>query len=192
MRAIVIACILAVLVLPASAEFKIWERVDPTDGGGEMRSDIPWPPEGTQWHNLRPPEIACSYGTQTGHDDQDGDGFIDACENVQIDGVWEHIEWAGPTLHLWNPQTRETLIIEPVGTPGDRTEYHVVSPLYCALVELPPDLQICDFVTILNPPEFAGEWHIEDIRDNIHSNGGSPVDPSTWSQIKNWFRGLID
>ena len=193
MRALVTALALVALVPPASAEFEIWELVPPPgDGGGEMRSTIPWPADGSQWHNLRPPEIACTNGTQTGHDDQDGDGFIDACENVEIDGVWKHIEWAGPTIYLWRAGAREQLIVEPVGTPGSRTEYHVVSPLYCALVELPENLQVCDYVTILNPPEFAGEWHVEEIRDNIHSNGGSPVEPSTWSQIKSWFGSLFD
>jgi hypothetical protein len=190
MRAFAIALVVMLLALPASADFEIWERVPGADeGGGMMRSNIPWPPDGTSWHNLRPPEIACTVDVQTGHDDTNGDGFIDQCENVQINGVWKHVEWAGPTIYLWRPDTRETLIVEPV--PGSRAEYHVVSPLYCALVELPADLQICDYVTILNPPEFAGEWHIEDIRDNIHTNGGSPVEENTWTKIKAFVGGLF-
>jgi len=190
MRAIVITFVVALIALPASAEFEIWERVPDADESGGFRSNIPWAPDGTQWHNLRPPEIACTVSTQTDHDDTNGDGFIDVCENVQIDGVWKHIEWAGPTIYLYNVVTRDELIVEPVGLDGERAEYHVVSPLYCAIVELPPTLQVCDIVTILNPPEFEGEWHVEEIRDNIHTNGGSPVYEDTWGKIKSFFRNL--
>ncbi|MFH1689986.1 MAG: hypothetical protein ABIE42_07080 [Candidatus Eisenbacteria bacterium] len=192
MRAIVIVFVVAMMVLPASAELRIRELVvPPGESGGGMRSNIPWSPDGSQWHNLYPPEVACTFQTQTDHDDSDGDGFIDECENIQIDGVWEHVEWAGPTIYLWRVGTREQLIVEPVGLPGSRTEYHVVSPLYCALVELPATLQVCDYVTILNPPEFAGEWHVEEIRDNVHTNGGTPVEPSTWGRIKGFFANLF-
>jgi hypothetical protein len=192
MRAIVTIFVLAALVTTAGAEFKIWELVEPPPADNGSRLDVPWPADGAgQWHNIRPPELACTIGLQTGHDDQDGDGLIDVCENVQIDGVWEHIEWVGPTLYLYRPDTREQLIVEPVDPLDSRSEYHVVSPLYCAMVELPPDLQICDYITILNPPEFAGEWHIEDIRENIHTNGGSPVQPSTWGAIKAWLGNLF-
>ncbi|MCK4409382.1 MAG: hypothetical protein KAW67_04820 [Candidatus Eisenbacteria sp.] len=191
MRAFVIVLVVAMLVLPATAELKIRELVvPPGEGGGGMRSNIPWAPDGSQWHNLYPEEIACTVQTQTGHDDTDGDGFMDECENIQIDGVWEHIEWAGPTIYLWKADTREQLIVEPVGLPGSRTEYHVVSLLYCALVDLPATLQVCDYVTILSG-DFAGEWHVEEIRDNVHTNGGSPVEASTWSKIKSFFEGLF-
>jgi hypothetical protein len=191
MRTLVVALALAVLVLPALAEFEIWEQVPP-EGQAGVRYDVPWPPEGFQWHRMYP--VACTYGTQTDHDDTDGDGFVDQCENVQIDGVWKHVEWAGPTIYLWRPESREQLVIEPTA-PGGREQYHIINPpeAYCQYVDIAgPDLQVCDYVTVLEPPEFAGEWHVEEIRNNIHTNGGSPVEESTWSKIKEFFIELFN
>jgi len=33
--------------------------------------------------------------------------------------------------------------------------------------------------------------HVEAIETNIRTNGGSPVEPTTWSQIKNFFKELL-
>ncbi len=194
MRAFVMAVALVALVLPASAEFEIWEYVPPVAGDGGGRYDIPWPDDGVgQWHMQYP--IACTYGTQTDHDDTDGDGFVDPCENVEIDEVWKHVEWAGPTIYLWRAGAREQLIIEPIDEPGRQTQYHIISPLaaFCQYAAISgPILQPCDYVTVLSPPEYAGEWHVEEIRNNIHTNGGSPVELGTWSRIKAFIGGLFD
>ena len=54
-----------------------------------------------------------------------------------------------------------------------------------------PIVQVCQYIQILEPPEYAGEWHVEEIDTNIHTNGGSPVEPNTWSKIKNFFSNLL-
>ena len=194
MRTLVIAIGLLALALPASAQFEIWEYIPPTPGGARQ-FDVPWPDDDVgQWHQLHPAALACTYGTQTDHDDQDNDGLVDECENVEIDGVWKHIEWAGPTIYLWRPDTRESIIVEPIAGPERQNEYHVISPpgAFCSIIDLPgPILQVCDTIIVLEG-EFAGEWHVEEIRDNIHTNGGSPVEQSTWSRVKEFFRGLFD
>ena len=194
MRTLVIVLGLVALALPAFAELEIWEYIPP-EPGGARQYDVPWPADGEgQWHKQYPAADACTYGTQTGHDDQDNDGFVDACENVEIDGVWKHIEWAGPTIYLWRPDTRESIMVEPIGGPERQNQYHVINPpgAFCSIVDCTgPILQVCDIVTVLNPPEYAGEWHVEEIKDNIHTNGGSPVEQSTWGAIKEFFSNLF-
>lgn len=189
MRAIVIAVLLAAMVLPAAA-FEVFDLVPPAG----RQYDPTWPPDGSQWHGIYPAGIYCTYGTQTGHDDQNGDGFIDPCENIQIDGVWKHVEWIGPTITIYQPPGRNTLMVEPIAA-GRQTEYHVVYPpdAYCTIIDTDqPIEQVCQYIMVLNPPEYAGEWHVEEIGTNIHTNGGSPVDDSTWGKIKSFFRDLLE
>ncbi len=187
MRTFVIAVVLAAFVLPAFA-FEIYEYTPPTRG-----YDPSWPPEGSPWHALYPPEIYCSNGVQTDHDDQNGDGMIDPCENIQIDGVWKHVEWIGPTITLVR-QGREAVYVEPIAS-DRQNDYHVIYPpeAVCTIVHTDvPIVEVCQYVQIIDPPEFAGEWHVEEIETNIHTNGGSPVDDSTWGKIKSFFTQLFE
>ena len=78
MRTFVIAVVLVAFVLPAGA-FEIFELNVPGRG-----YDPSWPPDGSTWHTIRPPALYCTDGVQTDHDDQNGDGVIDPCENIQI------------------------------------------------------------------------------------------------------------
>jgi len=188
MRTFVIAVVLVAFVLPAGA-FEVFELNVPGRG-----YDPSWPPDGSPWHTIRPPEAYCTDVAQTDHDDQNGDGVIDPCENIQIDGVWKHIEWIGPTFTISRPGAREPILVEPIA--GSRQiEYHIIFPpeAFCVIVHTDqPIVEVCQYVIILEPPEYAGEWHVDEIDTNIHTNGGSPVEQSTWSQIKSWFQNLIN
>jgi hypothetical protein len=60
---------------------------------------------------------------------------IDPCENIQIDGVWKHIEWIGPTITIYRPGEREALLVEPIE--GSRqTQYHIIYPpeAFCVII----------------------------------------------------------
>jgi hypothetical protein len=84
-------------------------------------------------------------------------------------------------------------MIRAVRTPAP-VEYHVVYPpeSFCTIVEtyLPIE-QECQFVTIEDPPEFWGEWHLITEETNIHVGTGSPAEQSTWGAIKSFFRNLF-
>jgi len=164
MRTFVIAVVLVAFALPAGA-FEVFELNVPGRG-----YDPSWPPDGSPWHT------------------------IDPCENIQIDGVWKHIEWIGPTFTISRPGAREPILVEPIDG-ARQTQYHIIFPpeAFCVIVHTDqPIVEVCQYVVILEPPEYAGEWHVEEIDTNIHTNGGSPVEQSTWSQIKGWFQNLIN
>lgn len=191
MRSCVIAIVALALVafaLPVSAD-EVFELTAPIRG-----FDPTWPPDGSTWHTLHPPELLCANGVQTGHDDVDGDGQMGFCDNIQIDGVWKHIEWVGPTIRIRSlqPGRQDLLYIEPIGQPGRQFQYHEVSPTYCNIITTTEPIEfVCQEVWVEFPPEDVGWWHVEAIETNIRTNGGSPVEPSTWSQIKDWFRELF-
>lgn len=187
MRAFVIAVVLAAFVLPAAAEFEIWEY--DTSGAGRGY-DPSWKPDGTPVHLIVP--NYCATGTQDGHDDQDGDGVMDPCENVMIDGVWKHIERVIPTIKISPVGGGDQLFIEPIE--GRQNQYHIVHPpeFFCWIVPITGGIvQECEIVTVEEGPH-AGEWHIDEIDTNVETNGGSPVDDSTWGKIKSFFRELFN
>ena len=190
MRAFVTILALAALVvftLPVSAdevfELPSWDRgFDPT-----------WPPDGVTWHTLHPPEAYCTNVVQTGHDDVDGDGNMSFCDNIQIDGAWKHIEWCGPTFTLvYIGGGRQDKYVEPIESNGRQFTYHEVYPTYCNIITTTTPIEyVCQYVWIEDPPEDVGEWHVEAINTNIRTNGGSPVDDSTWGKIKSFFSNLF-
>ena len=176
---------LVVMAVPAGAD-EVFELTAPIRG-----YDPTWPPDGSTWHTLHPPEFFCTDGTQTGHDDTDGDGNISFCDNIQIDGVWKHVEWIGPTIRIRSvePGRQDVKYIEPVD--GRQFQYHEVSPVYCNIITTTTPIEsVCQIVWVEAPPEDVGEWHVEAIETNIRTNGGSPVEKSTWSRIKDWFKNL--
>jgi len=178
---------LVAFALPVSAD-EVFELA-----GGTRGFDPTWPPDGSGWHTLHPPDAFCTNGVQTDHDDVDGDGNMSFCDNIQIDGVWKHIEWCGPTIRIRSqqPGRQDLLYIEPIE--GDRQyQYHEVSPTYCNIITTTtPITHECQIVWVESPPEDVGEWHVEAIETNIRTNGGSPVNPGTWSKIKNFFSSLF-
>jgi hypothetical protein len=193
MRVFVMVFVIAALVTPALAQdYEIFGYIAPTRG-----YDPSWPPDGSDWHKIRPADVFCTYGNQDGHDDTDGDGQIDICENVMIDGVWKHIEWVGPTISLQPMEPGRpviTYMVEPVD--GSRqNEYHIVHPpeLFCMGLTTtnPIPLEPCSYVMVESPPELAGEYHVIEVETNIHTGGGSPVEKSTWGKIKDFFSQLF-
>jgi hypothetical protein len=188
MRTFVTVLALVALVLPAAA-FETYELV--AEPGRSY--DPTWPPDGpgTQWHQMLPPEAFCTFGEQTDHDDADGDGLISFCDNVQIDGVWKHIEWVGPTIAIEPLGGGDMLYMEPIGRDN---EYHIIHPpeFACLIVPITGGIvEECQVVIVEPPSPFAGEWHVVEINTNIRTNGGSPVEPGTWSKIKNFFSNLF-
>ncbi len=176
------AVALVAFALPVSAD-EVFELSSPARG-----FDPTWPPDGSGWHTLYPPDAYCTNGVQTDHDDVDGDGNMSFCDNIQIDGVWKHIEWCGPTFTLvYMGGGRQNKYVEPIE--GDRQfQYHEVHPTYCDIITTTEPLEYeCQYVWIDDPPDDVGEWHVEAIDTNIRTNGGSPVEPSTWTKIKNFF-----
>jgi hypothetical protein len=141
---------------------------------------------------MQPAADFCTWQTQTDHDDVNGDGQLSVCDNIQLDGVWKHIEWVGPTIGLERVGGGDMMYVEPI---GDRqNEYHIIHPpeLACTIfTPLAGELnQPCDILIVQEGP-FAGEWHVIEISTNIHTNGGSPVDESTWGAIKRFFSNLF-
>jgi hypothetical protein len=126
---IIAAVALVAFALPVSAdevfELPSWDRgFDPT-----------WPPDGVSWHTLHPPEAYCTNAVQTDHDDVDGDGNISFCDNIQIDDVWKHIEWCGPTFTLvYVGGGRQNKYVEPIEGDGRQFTYHEVYPTYCNII----------------------------------------------------------
>lgn len=146
------------------------------------------------WHELFP--SYCIDHHQTDYNDGDGDSLISACDNIQLDGIWYHITWVGPTIFLscdtdqssWEPTEPQT---------GD-------DPTCETWTEVHPDfgnlahvdgwsdngdgvLSECDFVLI------AGQsCHVDRIGLNIIVEPGSPtsIEESTWGRIKGLFRKL--
>ena len=186
---IIAAVALVAFALPVGAD-EVFELAAPARG-----YDPTWPPDGSDWHTLHPPAALCTVGDQTGHDDVDGDGNMSFCDNIQIDGVWKHIEWVGPTIRVRSlePGRQDLKYIEPVEPQGRQYVYHEVSPTYCNIFETTEPIEyVCQEVWVVFPPEDVGWWHVEAIETNIRTNGGSPVEASTWTQIKNWFKELLD
>ena len=180
---------LVALAMPAGAD-EVFELMAPIRG-----YDPTWPADGSSWHTLHPPELLCSNGVQTGHDDVDGDGNMSFCDNIEIDGIWKHIEWVGPTIRIRGTQPGRDVVkyIEPIEGPDRQYQYHEVSPTYCNIIHTTePIVSVCQIVWVEHPPEDVGEWHVEAIETNIRTNGGSPVDDSTWGKIKALFMRLVN
>lgn len=185
---IVAAVALVAFALPVSAD-EIFELVAPIRG-----FDPTWPLDGSDWHALHPPDIFCTNFEQTGHDDVDGDGNISFCDNIQLEGVWKHIEWIGPTIRIRSltPGREDLVYIEPIEGPDRQYQYHEISPTYCNIFQTTTPIEyVCQEVWVESPPEDVGWWHVEAIETNIRTNGGTPVEPGTWSKIKSFFRDLF-
>jgi len=186
MRHAITVCVAALLVLSAGAQAQ-----DPMvlEYQG-VRADNAWPDDGSFWHTLHPASSFCQDVEQTGHDDANGDGMIDVCESVQLDGDWHHIDWIGPTYKLRSMDRQVDKYVEPLSE--RQHAYHEVYPTFCNEVGTnEPITHVCQEVYIEFPPEDEGWWHVEDIRMNIRTTPESPVEPSTWTKIKRFFRDVF-
>jgi len=159
--------------------------------------DPTWPADGEEWHQLFP--NYCIYDEQTDHDDANGDGYIDVCEHIWINGEQHHVEWIGPTYKLVAMRPSEDgrpvlpKYAEYAGMEDGRQHvYHEIYPTFCNEFETEEPIEYeCQEIYIFYPPEDAGWWHVEEINTNIRTVPQSPVEPGTWGKIKAWFRGII-
>jgi hypothetical protein len=181
--ALVAVCLLA-LVVPAIADDTFYlELVQ-----ASRAFDPSWPPDGSAWHELYP--VFCTGHTQTGHDDANGNGAIDVCENIMIDGVLSHIDWIGPTFVLRKVGRDQVKYVE--ATIAKQHDYHEVYPTFCNTVTTDPPIQyVCQEVYVTFPPEDVGWWHVESIETNIITSPSTAVREDTWSRIKAFFENLF-
>jgi len=162
-------------------------------GGSPVRYDIP--DTGSPWHELFP--NFCVMHNQTGYSDN-GDGVVSECDAIFLDGLMYHIDWAGPTYYLYNTETGDVKFLEPTSDdPGANPVgeiWHEVAPAYCTEWEIMGwddngngVVDPCDIIVL------AGDtlWHIEEVRLDITVSPESPVEDSTWGQIKSFFRNLF-
>lgn len=187
------AATVVVMVVPAIGQMNYYDYRPPT-----RNYDPTWPQDGSQWHQLVP--NYCEYNEQTGHEDADGNGSIDVCDNIWLDGERHHVEWIGPTYKLvfvgtptdGRPVSEKYL--EDAGPTGRQFSYHEVYPTFCNIIETTePITQECQEVWIEFPPEDVGWWHVEEINTDIRTvpNPVNPAKGSTWGRIKEFFRNLL-
>jgi len=160
----------------------------------------PWPADGSQWHGLAPIGIHCTIANQDGHEDN-GDGVVNKCDHITLNGTRYHITWAGPTYHLmwiggtmypWNDGGAEP------SDPADPDAWHWIYPpeAYCQWQsvddwedtgEVPGVIDACDNVYI-----GGAWWHVEEVSLNIEVvEDPSPIERGTWTEIKNFFKNLF-
>lgn len=184
-----IAALLATMWIPAAGQVMHLEYV-----GIPGRADVPVPPACSTWHELYPNH--CTDRHQTGYGD-DGDGFVSVCDQIVLDGLSYHIDWVGPTYYLEGiPGRQGGMYLEPQDVPGRNPvceTWHEVYPDYCLVhhVDAWEDngdgvLSPCDMVWFADEP-----WHLEAVGFNIIVTPDSPVEPGSWSRIKQLFRTLF-
>jgi len=189
MRYCAIGLLVALLAFAAPAGAQMYLEL----GSAPVRDAIP--PDCSDWHELHP--NFCAVHHQDAYED-DGDGEVSVCDAIIIDGTRYHIDWVGPTYYLVETSTADVMFCEPtIPDPGDDPTceiWHEVAPDFC--MEHHVDgwedngdqvLSPCDLVLI-----DGSWWHVEEIRLDITvSEEPSPVEGSTWSKIKDFFRALF-
>ncbi len=187
MRICVALALVALLAFSASGQLYL------ELGGTPVRDPIP--PNGSPWHELYP--TFCIVHTQMGYGDN-GDGVVSVCDAIFLeDGTICHIIWVGPTYFLYHLETGDVMFTEPTTDDpgGDPTGeiWHEIAPHFCDEWEIDAwedngdgIVSVCDIVWIAGEP-----WHIEEVRLDITVVPGSPVEDSTWGQIKAFFKGLF-
>ena len=184
MRALVAVAVLALLVVPAAAQ-RHMELI------GSPILQEPIPPDCSDWHELHP--NFCLVDHQDAYEDN-GDGFVSACDVIILGGTRYHVDWAGPTYWLVpvNPgdeQWMEPTIPDPGQNPIGEI-WHEVAPDYCMEWEVldwedngDGVLSPCDIIWFTDGP-----YHLAEIGLNIEiTEEPSPIEQSTWGKIKAFF-----
>ncbi len=166
----------------------------PSDG---KSVDNSVPPDCSTWHELYP--AYCTPHHQTGYDDDNGNGKIDVCEHIYLDGICYHIVWVGPTYFLSQATVDRIYEPEEEQSGGDPTceTWHEIYPDYCFYHHVDgwednsgdPDgvLDECDNVFI-----DGIWWHIDRIGlDIIVVPDPTATDKSSWGKIKSLFRRVF-
>lgn len=183
MRYCVIAIMLVALAVPAAAQMYL------ESGGPPIRYDDSIPPDGSQWHELAP--VFCNVHVQNSYEDN-GDAVVSECDVIVIDGIRNHVDWAGPTYYLVAAEAPDERWLEPGEIPD---EWHEVAPNFCTYwqvldwldEDLDGGISFCDMVLFSD-----GWWHVEDVRLDITvTEEPSPVEPTTWGKVKSFFAELF-
>jgi len=203
---VIALALVGLLVVPAAAQLHLeYVGTGPRD---------PIPPDGSQWHGIAP--IFCDMYEQVGYEDN-GDGDVSICDVIilvpDVGGEPKryHIDWAGPTYHLvatgfpetppYNDGAAEPEDPGPYEDDPTGDMWHWIYPpeVFCTVepVEGWEDggtsgepngiLDACDNV-------FIGGfwWHIEAVELNIEvTEEPSPVEPTTWSKVKSFFKQIF-
>lgn len=164
-----------------SPDMRFLELVEP------LRAPIP--ANCSNWEELFPTPGLISH--QDEYVDADGDGEINFCDYIILDGEPFHIEWVGPTYYL------ECGIFEPYDNPDPTGE----DPTCETWIEISPNhgelwhmsefqdngdgvISPCDYVRI-------GDQlcHIMDIRLNIRARPGDPTpnEHKAWGEVKDQY-----
>ncbi len=149
----------------------------------------------TTWHELYPNFCVDHHQVAFG---DNGDGVLSVCDCIQLDNMYLHVDWVGPTYVLEEVQTGGQTWWEPdqdpVHDPGNPIceMWHQVAPVFCGLghvddwldengdqVVSPCDILIIDGIT----------YHVFDVALNIQVSDSVPTpnEKSTWGKIKQVF-----
>ena len=173
--------VLAVLAaaVPAGAQYNMEYQGTPTRV---------LPANCSTWHELYP--NFCLSHHQDGYTDN-GDGVVSACDNIVLDGITYHIDWAGPTYKL--EYFSSTSYWEPVGQTGNDpycSTWHQVHPMFCQTghvdgwedTDLSGTVTACDYITI------GGiTYHVAGVQLDIQISVTSAVEQASWGMIKSLF-----
>jgi hypothetical protein len=155
---------------------------------GPLRTPIP--PNCSDWQEFFPQSGQIHH--QDDYIDSDGNGELDRCDFIQLNGVWFHIEWTGPTYHLTCGIFEPFLPEYPSGQdptcetwieiwPENGTLWHVDGWLDGDGDGL---VSVCDIVVI------GGQTcHIDEIGVNIRAIPEDPVasEQLDWGEVKSQF-----
>jgi hypothetical protein len=146
------------------------------------------PADCSTWHELYP--TFCLPHHQDDYFDN-GDGVISACDGIVLDGLRYHVDWVGPTYIL--DHNGQMSYWEPMGTGGCNPvceTWHQVYPDFCvtAHVDMWEDTDGSGTVTACDYLMLGGVlYHVADVQLDIQTSPCSPVDNTSWGQIKSLF-----
>lgn len=153
----------------------------------------PIPATCSTWHEIYP--VYCGTRHQTGYVSNDPSGEMAICDYIQLDGIWYHVEWVGPTYRVTFTDQGDLGDLEPVAPVSGE------NPTCETWIEVWPDfgplfhvdgwgdngdgvVSVCDTVVLGGRPA-----HIDEIKPNIRVKPGDPVpvDESSWGDLKTHY-----
>lgn len=180
---LIAVALVALLVLPVGAQYLEYDGVPTRD---------PIPPNGEPWHELYP--VFCQVHPQEDYDDN-GDGIVSVCDVITYGGTRYHVDWVGPTYICEEIISGEIWYFEPVqdypeGDPSGQI-WHCVYPVFCMEVTIQfwddngnGFLDVCDMISI-----DGLMYHVQEVALDIEvTEEQNPVEQSTWSRIKAFFK----
>ncbi len=155
---------------------------------GPLRAPVP--PTCSIWHEFYPHSGQVYH--QDDYVDNDGNGQLDRCDYIQLNGVWFHIVWTGPTYHLtcgiFEPFQPEY----PSGQNPTCETWVEVSPNHGVLRHVDDWVDgdgnglvsVCDIVVI-----GGQQCHIDEIGVNLRAIPGDPVptEQLNWGEVKTQY-----